>query len=649
VSDSIDEVVAAMTTVSGARRARARWAAVLAAPGGRARARLDHPGVIAVAVWLLCLPVAFVLPDAIDISPFTIRGSAAPFIVGLVLVAAGALIGRTKRVPGAVAMAAGAFAGWVVLTMHTGLHGTPYGFGGLVGDAGRLAAQAERYTTTVHSADGIVGSVPAGFPPLFPWLVGRASAIAGVPAWQTLGIAEALAMSVVILAGFLLWRRLLPDAVALAATIATFAVFMDPARPYQVMALVLIFPWTLATFANPARGRLGWLGAGILGGVQILLYPPYLLFSALGILALIVIVARASPARGPYLRHVGGVAAVSFVVSSWYLVPLLASAAAHGAQALAFPYANPVPKAANPFPFLSFTTPLDALTAVGVLALLWYRRRAWWGLPLILLTVSAYVYRFGAQAIFVHTGNTLLFASTTVLATAALATAAVLNLARAVPAVLKRTSVAEPSGLRTLALAVLVVWAATSAWYAWTPGAPTVSSAVFNPALTTSFNEASAAFRQPLPDGSYSRYAPATGRLQWFPIDPIIRDVRSVLGPGARPVTLSTSEELFAIEPWPGFIAVDPTAAAGTSRWSSRFAALRKLSGVTAAGAFARASAHTADGPIDVFILRAGGSTWDWTAAGRRGTVSFTPTQFASAKFVIFRGLPSGLVLAVRR
>lgn len=638
-----------MTTVSAARRARARWTAALSAPRVRVRLRWDHPGVLAVVVWLLCLPVAIVLPDAIDISPLTIRGSAAPLIVGLVLVAVGVLIGRTKRVPGAVGMAAGAFAGWVVLTMHTGLHGTPYGFGGLVGDAGRLAAQVERYTTTVHSADGIVGSVPAGFPPLFPWLVGRASVIAGVPAWQMLGIAEALAMSVAILAGFLLWRRLLPDAVALAVTVAIFAVFMDPARPYQVIALILVFPWALATFATPARGRLGWLAAGILGGVQILLYPPYLMFSALGILALIVLVARSAPARGPYLRHVGGVVAVSLLVSSWYFVPVLVSAAAHGAQVFAFPYANPVPNAANPFPFLSLATPLDVLTAIGVLGLVWYRRRAWWALPLIMLTLSAYVYRFGAQAVFVGTGNTLLFASTTVLATAALTTAGVLTLARAVPAVLKRMSAAEPPGLRTFALVVVVVWAATSAWYEWIPGAPTVSSPVFNPALTSSYNEASAAFRQPLPDGSYSRYAPAGGRLRWFPVDPIVRDVHSVLRPGARPVTLSMSEQLFATEPWPGFIAVDPTAAAGTSRWSSRFAALRELSRVTNASAFGRASAHTADGPIDVFILRAAGSTWDWTADDQRGTVRFKPNQFASPTFAIFRDLPSGLVMAVRR
>jgi hypothetical protein len=533
--------------------------------------------------------------------------------------------------------------------MHTGLHGTPYGFGGLVGDAGRLAAQAARYTTTLHSADGIVASVPAGFPPLFPWLVGRASAIAGVPPWQVLGVAEAVGMSAAILAGFLLWRRLLPDAVALAVTIATFAVFMDPARPYQVMALVLVVPWTLATFGNPARGRLGWLAAGILGGVQILLYPPYLIFSAIGILALIVLVARSSAARGPYLRHVGGVVAVSFVVSSWYFVPVLTLAVAHGAQAFAFPYANPVPDAANPFPFLSLATPLDALTAIGVLGLVWYRRRAWWGLPLILLTLSAYVFRFGAQAIFVGTGNTLLFASTTVLATAALTTAGVLTLARAVPAVLKRISVAEPSGLRTFALAVVAVWAATSAWYAWIPGAPTVSSPVFNPALTSSYNEASAAFRQPLPDGRYPRYAPATGRFQWFPVDPIVRDVHSVLGAAARPVTLSTSEQLFAIEPWPGFIAVDRAAAAGTSRWHSRLAALQKLSEVPGPGAFARASDHTADGPINVFVLRAAGSTWDWTAGDHGGTVRFKPAQFAPDKFAVFRHLPSGIVVAVRR
>jgi hypothetical protein len=546
-------------------------------------------------------------------------------------------------------MAAGAFAGWVVLTMHTGLHGTPFGFGGVVGDAGRLAAQAERYTTTVHSADGIVASVPAGFPPLFPWLVGRASAIAGVSAWQMLGVAEALAMSLAILAGFLLWRRLLADGVALAATVATFAVFMEPSRPYQVIALVVVIPWALAAFANPPRGRLGWLAAGIFGGVQILLYPPYLIASGLGILALIVLVARSAPDRARYLKHVTGVAAVSLLVSCWYFIPLLATAAAHGAHAFAFPYADFVPKGASPFPFVSLATPLDALTAIGVLGLLWYRRRAWWGPPLILLTLSVYLFRFGAEAIFGHTGDMWVLASTTVLATAALTTAGILAVAQGVPELLRRVSAAEPSGLRTLALAVVAVWAATSAWYYWMPGAPTVSSPVFNPALTTSYNEASAAFRQPLPDGRYSRYAPATGRFRWFPVDPIVDDVHSVRGAAARPVTLSTSEQLFATEPWRGFIAVDPGAAAGTSRWSARFEALQKVARIGGAGAFARASAHTAFGPIDVFVLRASGPTWDWTAGDHRGTVRFKPAQFGSETFVVFRNLPSRIVVAVRR
>jgi hypothetical protein len=117
----------------------------------------------------------------------------------------------------------------------------------------------------------------------------------------------------------------------------------------------------------------------------------------------------------------------------------------------------------------------------------------------------------------------------------------------------------------------------------------------------------------------------------------------------ARPVTLSTSEQLFATEPWPGFIAVDPAAAAGTSHWSSRFAALQKLSRVTGAVAFARASAHTAYGPIEVFILRAAGSTWDWTPADHRSTIRFEPTQFAPENFAVFRNLPAGIVMVVRR
>ena len=66
---------------------------------------------------------------------------------------------------------------------------------------------ANTYSHTWHSADGIVPSVPSNYPPLFPWLVGRTSALINVPAWKLLGPAEAITLSFAVVAGYILWRR----------------------------------------------------------------------------------------------------------------------------------------------------------------------------------------------------------------------------------------------------------------------------------------------------------------------------------------------------------------------------------------------------------------------------------------------------------
>jgi hypothetical protein len=121
-----------------------------------------------------------------------------------------------------------------------------------------------------------------------------------------------------------------------------------------------------------------------------------------------------------------------------------------------------------------------------------------------------------------------------------------------------------------------------------------------------------------------------------------------VLGPTATPTTLSFNEGLFAVHPWPGYIAVDASAAASTSDWVSRFAALKRLSRVKNPQAFAHAAAHTPYGPITVFVLKKQGRAWVWIPFQHAGTVSFTPRQFASPAFKVFSNLPNWTVVAVR-
>ncbi|MGH3266840.1 MAG: hypothetical protein ACRDNS_33225, partial [Trebonia sp.] len=128
-----------------------------------------HPGVTALLVWLLALPIAILLPAPVDESPLTLQGDALPVVAGDALVGAGLLAARRGHTSAGVV--AGLFAAWMVLGMRTALHGSPFGF--IDGDTVRLSAIAERYTTTWRSADGIVSAVPSEYPPLYPWLIGR--------------------------------------------------------------------------------------------------------------------------------------------------------------------------------------------------------------------------------------------------------------------------------------------------------------------------------------------------------------------------------------------------------------------------------------------------------------------------------------------
>ena len=616
--------------------------------GGRLR-RLN-PSLAALITWVVCLPVAFAAATLGPADPFRLRVAMVPVVV---LVAGVIVAGvASRRLPADLAsgIGAGLFGGWVAFTLRTALHGTPFGFGGLGSDAGRLAAMANRYAGTWHSSDGIVPSVPSNYPPLFPWLVGRTSALIHVPAWRLLGPAEAIALSFAVVAGYLLWRRLLPGPLALAVTLPVLLCYSLPEKAYEILALAVFVPWAVATFGEPPRGRLHWLPAGLIGGLSILLYWAFLVFGALGVLALAVLTWRASPDRARYVRHVVLTVVVALVVASWYLIPYLGWGLLHGSSQVEYQYQGGGIQD-SPLSFLS-PTPLGVLELIGVIGLIWWRGRVWWGKPLLLLTVGVYAYWLLGLASFVLVNRHLLLQDTPPLTGLVLAAAGVLTIAHTAPGVVRRLSIRTvPAGLPALGLCLLVIWTAVTAWQAWMPGGPASPTGLYQPPVNSQRNDTTAAFTTALPGGSYPHATPASIRNAWFPTDPIEKDVASVLGASAAPVTLSASEQPFAYVNWPGYIGVTWGAAGIDTDWPARYAALRKLSRVTDPAAFAAASARTAFGPIDVFILqRTGPARWTWQPAGSPDpAITFTPAQFSPHAFTVFTDLPGNYVLAVRQ
>lgn len=613
--------------------------------------RKVSPSLAALVTWLVCLPVAFAAATLGPADPFRLRVAMIPVVVAVVGVAVAGIASR--RLPGDLAsgIGAGLAAGWVAFTLRAALHGTPFGFLGLGGDAGRMAAMANTYSSTWQSSDGTVPSVPSNYPPLFPWLVGRTSALVHVPAWRLLGPAEAITLSFAVVAGYLLWRYLLPGPLALAVTLPVLLCFSLPDKAYEVLALAIFVPWAVATFGEPPRGRLHWLPAGLIGGLSVLLYWGFIMFGVLGILALAVLTWRASPNRARYVRHVALAITVGLVVASWYLIPYLGWGLLHHSSQVEYQYQGGGIQN-SPLLFLA-PTPLGVLELIGVAGLAWWRGRVWWGKPLLLLTGGVYAYWLLGLVSFVLADRHLLLQDTPRLIGPLLAAAGVLTIAHTAPRIVRRLSVRTvPAGLPTLGLCLLLTWTAITAWQAWMPGAPAVSQhGLYEPAVSTTPNDATYAFTMALPDGSYPPAAPVSLRLPWFPTDPIRKDVASVLGASAEPVTLSASEQLFAYVNWPGYIAVHKGAAGIDTNWPARYAALRKLSRVTEPAAFAAASARTAFGPVDVFILQRTGPThWTWQPfAAADPAITFTPAQFSPHAFTIFTNLPNNFVLAVRR
>src|SRR5215475_12795551 len=507
-------------------------------------ARLN-PSLVAVVTWVVCLPVAFAAAALGTADPFRLRVAMVPVVV---LVAGVAVVGVASRwwpADLASGIGAGLFAGWTAFTLRVALHGTPFGFGGLGSDAGRMAAMANRYASTWHSADGIVPSVPSNYPPLFPWLVGRTSALVHVPAWRLLGPAEAIALSFAVVAGYLLWRYLAPGPVALALSLPVLLCFSLPEKAYEILALTIFIPWAVATFGDPPRGRLHWLPAGLIGGLSILLYWAFLVFGALGVLALAVLTWRASPDRARYVRHVALTVLVALVVASWYLVPYLGWGLLHGSSQVEYQYQGGGIQD-SPLLFLS-PTPLGVLELIGVIGLLWWRGRVWWGTPLLLLTAGIYAYWLLGLASFVLANHHLLLQDTPRLTSLVLAAAGVLTIVQAAPALVRRLSIGTvPAGLPVLGLCLLIIWTGFTGWQAWMPGGPTSPTGLLQPPVNPERNDTTAAFTIPLPSGRYPHAGPAGIRNPPFSTDIIQKDVASVLGASAAPVTLSATEQLFA-------------------------------------------------------------------------------------------------------
>lgn len=613
-----------------------------------------RPAVVAMLTWALTLPLAAGLPAWLDVDPFDQREADLPLAVGGVAVAIVAGLALRRRHAWVAGAAAGLFAAFTVLVMRTSLHGTPFAFEGLDGDTGRLQAVVTRYTVAWTSSDGIVADAASEYPPLFPFLIGKAAVLLDRPAWQLLAPAEIVTLSGSVIASFLLWSRLVAAPAALAISALGLLVFPSPAKAFEVFALAVVIPWVLLAIGRPERGRLHWLPAGLLGGVLVLLYYAYLIYAAPAIIWLAWSACRAAPSRRDYALHLVRAAGVALVMSAWFLIPY-AAAAVGGLQQVADMWDTPM-TSENPFPFLELT-PLGLVQLAGVAGLLRFRRTEWWATPLLAIVLGAYGYRALSMLRWVFSGHTGLLYYTTPLISACLTAAAVLTAVRAGPALARRLGGPVPSGTGVAVLAVLLAFAGHTAWAGWMPGTHWVPTAEGPAELDLApggwTNQLAArAHGQRFADGTRPRFAGRTrglGESEMVPVDKVREAVERVRGPGARPRTLSYDDKLYAYLPWRGYIGAARTASNGVVRWDDRYRELTKLTRTADPAAFARESASTPFGPIEVFVLRRAGPHLVFRALQVPTSLYFTRQQFDPARFVIVGDLPNRTFVAIRR
>lgn len=600
---------------------------------------LDHLGAhrqldiwLAVSSGVVLSLVAIWLAPRVADDPFSVRGSALPvalaalsIIIGSALVLA--LLVRPPLAGRACAIGTGILAGWVTLTLRAAVYGTPYGFGRWDGDSGRVAAMATRYATTVNAGDPLAVSVPHEYPPLYPWLIGRAAAWLGADAWRLMSPAAALSLAASVVCSFVLWRRVCSAPLSLALSSMCLLAFHSPAKSYVVLAIAVFVPWLMQVFGSPPGGRLHWLPAGLVLGLIIVTYYGPFVLCAFGLIVLVLGRFRRVETRLHELRYLGSVAAVGLAVSGWYWIPMISTWLNSGAQSFGDLYASDG-LLALPAPLDDSPAVIVAIQLVGLLGCIAWRRTHWWAAPIATVALGLWAYWALMMALFAATGHTMLFHYVARVLDPLLAGAGVLVLAHCGPLVISVIGrrIGRPVGVA--ALATLSIWAATSMVLDWMPSR--------DPAHP---NDAAFAFAQTLPDGSAPTYGTGQPLLAGFPAD----RVTQLVEPGSRPLTLSTDERLFAHLPWPGYMAVDRTGSNRFSNWQDRYDEVRTLASSTSATEFSAAAATMVHGSIDVFVLAQHDDGWYWR------DIAFRPELFLPEYFEVTPDLPAGLVVAVRR
>ncbi len=537
------------------------------------------------------------------------------------------------------------FAAWCGITVATNLVGTPFGYGSMGGDAGRMSALVTHFSTTWSPSDAADPALPPEYPPLYPMLVGRMAALTGHQAWSLLGWAQVVFISASILAAFLLWSRLVPAPVAVALSGTVLIGLNEPSKANEVFALAVFLPLVLAAFAPPKDVRaLNPFLAGLAFGLMVPLYPNFLILGILGIALVMVVGWREAEEPTTYAVHAAITVGIAALLSSWYLGPLILAYSQGKTQVVADLFKSGVLAGGQFQLFATSSVLLFGLQMAGAVGIVTLWRRAWWARPMGLLLAGVLVVKAVMLLRFVVTSHSFMLLYVPYLVRFAVAAAGVLTLWEVWR--LRGSGLLERLGAPRrltgiVAVAALVGVIAETSWAAWLP-APAGSWDANGAAASTQVSMASRAHMEYLPSGALPR-SRARSMTPGLPATQIYRLIDTDLGTAADPVVLATDQRVFSFRAFRNYLPPARESSNALTRWDDRKQVLNRIARITNPDQMARALADTEFGPIDVLVLQFRSGRWMWR------DVEFSKQAFAGPRFSTHTGLPGDYVVVTRR
>lgn len=568
-------------------------------PGSRGFRTLAalRPVLLALLLFAVGMAVA-TLPHYDPRGPLVPVGLQAVLAIGAAGVALLWIAGPKFRTWGADLTAAAASA-FPAVVLAVALHGSQFAVGGLgISQANRTPAVA-RYIETWQLVDYSYHGLPAFYPPLMPWLVGRASALVDATPWHALKLASIGMLFLAPLLSYLLWRRLLPARIAALVPVAIVAlVSITPSairQPDSLLAVCVVIPWWLDAVYGlrrpDARRRPFWV-QGVIGALIFCLY--YYFFFPLALSLLLLPLLRrwhrtriTTRYRDPLL-----VLLVTAALSAVYWLPLLVSLVrTRDPVSLQNLWFTPdyVELPVGIFDW----TPTAMLMLAGLAHTVFTARRDRLSAELLLLIIAGYAwYVLGFLLTAAHKPvlvfRTEPFVELLMLIAAARAAAALLAWAGA------RLMRMRPPRVRDASM----VAAALGLALAFVLGQGVITGTLNDPYVQQSRDT-------PLPNGALQPYANDDATAPRVSVDKLEHVVRAMDNSGTEePVVLSDNDAMLKVSGMYSFNQWHAIYAHPAGEFRTRVHFLRRLAGTRNSDRFAAMARGNRFDPIDVVVLR---------------------------------------------